>query len=301
MAREALGLELREDCVRALALRLQRMPVVLGYGWVEVASGEDVHAQTLTALQTALREPVEGKLTLREAYVSLPESKVFRKIIELPHATLPEELRQKIGEEIASFLPGELDTMEFDFQFLPPSFFAKPDPEIRHVAVVATEKRIVQDILALTNEAKLRLKALDTAAAALARSLLAPDDAEPALVIAAETNQINVALIQQAYVWATGVVRGSAAEDPTGLAVAVADEIAHVTKFYANRSGVSKLPKRILLASGFPADFKKKLGEEVDGVIKEGKTVIELKAGLDAAVVLGAALYSLYQQAPEVA
>lgn len=297
--REALGLEIRDDVVRAAAIRLQRQPSVIGYGRAEVVSGDDRHAQVVAAVRTALKEPSEGRLAVRDAYLSLPESKVFRKIVEIPANLPPEEWRAKVMEGIESFLPGEPDSMEMDFQIMPTSFFAKADPQVSYAAAVAVEKRIVQDLVAVLTEIKLEPKGIDTVPAALARAALAPSDMEPAVLIASEADQIIVTLVQRGFVWATGSVRGGAAEDPMGLAVAVADEVAHITKFYANRSGMTKLPKRTLLVSSFPTEFKKKLGEELDNTVKEGKPVLELAAGLDAMVALGAALYPLYQLIPD--
>jgi len=246
-------------------------------------------------LQDVLKDRQHGTFRSRDCYLSLPESKVFRKLIEIPSTLSEEEIMPAIRNEAASYLPTDPDAMEIDYQIIPPTSFEKPEEGIQTLAVVAVERVVIQEYIALCQAAKLRPLALDTRPAALMRALVSPTSKELVVVVSCEGDTAIVILVQQGIVWGTGSAR--ATDDASVFATAIADEVEHVTKFYANRTGKAGTPKGIILqGSGALGPLKKALQAQTEVPVHEAKTVASTPDGCDRsyAAAIGASLYPLY-------
>lgn len=300
--REVLGLHLTANEIRLAQVKLQRQPEVNAFATVSVSAASskeegsglviDAVAEGLKAL---LKDRSNGVFRSRDCYISLPESKVFRKILELPASLSEDELWSAINNEAASYLPGDVSAMEMDYQIIPSEYFEKPDPALRHIALVAVGKSIVQDYLAVCAAAKLRPMAVDTRPAAMARSLISPQDKDLALIVVCDKDNAVVSLVQQGIVWATGLAQCT--DDIADTVASIADEVEHVHKFYANRSGKTKGAKKLILStSGEYVALKKPLQAALDVTVQEAKYILSVPPGFDRsyAAAAGAALYPLY-------
>ncbi len=300
--REVVGLQVSSSEIRLAQVKLQRQPEVNAFAQVSVSassakeegSGLIIDA-VVEGLKAALKDRSNGVFRSRDCYISLPESKVFRKILELPTSLSEEELWGAINNEAASYLPEDVSTMELDYQVIPPEYFEKPDPAIRHIALVAVEKSIVQDYLAICTAVKLRPIAIDTRPAAIARSLISPQDKELLLIVVCDKDNAMVSLVQGGIVWATGLAKCS--DDVDETVTSIVDEVEHVNKFFANRSGKTKGAKKLILS--VPSEqvaLKKPLQDALDATVQEAKYIVSIPEGCDRgyATAVGAALYPLY-------
>lgn len=301
--RTVVGLEITKSALRAVELRLSRTPVVMAVSEILIPESDQKHAGGLDVMamsplvQDLFAKATPHPIKSREAYLSVTEEKVFRKILELPGTVSDSELDMVVNNEISSYLPSEAETMQIDYQVAAPK--GGKDPH-HQVAVVAVEKSIIQDYMALANSSKLHVRAIDTSPAALARTFIGPKDKSDAILVQWDGVNAVIVLIQDGLVWTTGSTR--AGEDVEAAASSIADELDHATKFFMNRVGRSERIKKVSLVSGHPkvGEMQKalqaQLDEEMD--VSMAKPIVGLSAsGMAYATALGSALYPAFEHA----
>jgi|GEM_PF-6606885 len=299
---EVLGLQVGPGDMKLVQVRLQRTPEVTAYAEAALSSvSEKEHPAgfnvevAASSLQELLKNKQHGTFRSRDCYLSIPESFVFRKLIEIPTTLTEEEIMPAIRNEAASYLPTDPDAMEIDYQIVLPSAFEKAEEGMHTLAVVAVERVVIQEYVALCQAAKLRPMALDTRAAALMRALVSPTSKDLMVIVSCETETAVVVLVQQGIVWGTASARTS--DDVELFSTAIADEIEHITKFYANRTGKAGTPKGIILqGTGTLTALKKALQSQTEAPVHEAKAVATLPDGCDRSYIaaIGGALYPLY-------
>lgn len=327
-----VGVEAIASGLRVVEVELSRSPKVVSIGEALIPAEEQHHGTGLDIiamggkLDEALATAKPKRITTRDAYLSVPEDKVFRKILEIPASVTDAELAGVVRSEVSSYLPSELDTMEIDFQVLPRRANQTSTPEREpkekkreekgskdekeekeekvaaqpplYVSVVAVDKQVVHEIIALCEHAKLRPVSIDTRPAAISRAVVPPKDQNVAIVVEWHGGEAMVAVVERGVVWVTGMTK--AGEDTDVAASAIADEIEHAVKFFTNRTGSSTSISQAYVVSANPdaAELRKNLEKLMDGdiAVVEGVPVVALPGTSDTryAAALGAALYSLY-------
>jgi hypothetical protein len=168
-----------------------------------------------------------------------------------------------------------------------------------YVSVVAVDKQVIQEIIALCSHSKLQPTSIDTRPAAIARAVVPPKEQGVVTVVEWHGGEAMLAVVENGVVWTTGVTK--AGEDSVVAATAIADELEHAVKFFMNRTGSSASKPDIYVVSSHPeaGALRKQLEKYVDGEAKviEGVSVVPLPSGCDSrfAAALGAAMYPLYQ------
>jgi hypothetical protein len=332
-----VGIEATTAGVRVVEVELSRAPQVVSLGEALINLDEQHHGTGLDVitvgakLEEALSLAKPKRITTRDAYLMVPEDKVFRKILEIPASVTDAELGTVVRSEVASYLPSDIESMEIDYQVLPrranqiaisAKEAAKESKEKKraatedkdekegkveekpagqpplYVSVVAVDKQVVQEAIALCAHTKLQPVSIDTRPAAIARAVVSPKDVGVAIVVEWHGGEAMVAVVERGVVWATGMTK--AGEDTEVAASAIADEIEHAVKFFMNRTGsASQIPQAYLVSSHPSApELRKDLEKVMDSDTKvvEGVPVVPFSAGGDArySAALGAALYSLY-------
>ncbi|MCC2632086.1 MAG: hypothetical protein K0S20_785, partial [Patescibacteria group bacterium] len=74
--------------------------------------------QVADAIVQAMKTAAPKPLHSGKAFISVPESKLLRKVLELPPMRTEEELRSAVQLELVQFLPDEMTESEFDCQTL---------------------------------------------------------------------------------------------------------------------------------------------------------------------------------------
>ncbi|CAN5163133.1 hypothetical protein BH11PAT4_BH11PAT4_4970 [soil metagenome] len=331
-----VGIEATTAGVRVVEVEISRAPRVVSLGEALISLDEQHHGTGLDVitvsakLEEALAIAKPRRVTTRDAYLTVPEDKVFRKILEIPASVTDAELAMVVRSEVASYLPTDLESMEIDYQVLPrranqiaqtAKEAAKESKEKKrasedkddkdekveekpvgqpplYVSVVAVDKQVVQEAIALCSHTKLQPVSIDTRPAAIARAVVSPKDLDVAIVIEWHGGEAMVAVVERGVVWATGMTK--AGEDTGVAAAAIADEIEHAVKFFMNRTGsTSQISQAYVVSShveapGLREDLEKVM--DSDTKVVEGVPVIPFPAGGDArySAALGGALYSLY-------
>jgi type IV pilus assembly protein PilM len=313
---QAVGIDLGYSSIKVVGLALGKRPRVVGFSQVAVEpkslqkEGLSDLEEASKALKTALSTALPHRITATDAYISLNESAVFRKILEVPKGVSPEDLNSVIRAAVVEYLPDELDTLELDYQPLGTT----SDGELQ-VMVVATSKKTIEQYLALGKAAGLTVRAVDPKPSALVRAVVGPKHAEPLLVVDIGSEMSSAFLVAQGSIWVAGTVNlgGNIVKDPaTGaidetkrveklsrLVTGLADELEHVVKFYANRAaGSAPTIREVRIVGG---------GSIIEGI----DTVLQKETGYDVSfarpgvavpdgcdrrfyAALGSAMYPLY-------
>ena len=245
------------------------------------------------------------------AFALLPESILFRRVLELPASMAAEELEGIVRLEAAEYLPSPLEEMELDFSPLG----LLPDGKEQQIMVVAAPRKIVEDYWVAFKQAKLQLQAIDPKPSSLARACIPFDHKEPVILvdIGSETTSISV--------WDRGMIQVTSAlnvgaevlKDPaTGeideekepallknMVTSIVEELEHVSKFYSNRRTTDEIMDIRLSGGGSLAPGVDKYFEAaIDGAkISFCQPIIQVPPFCDRRFLgaIGAALYTPHE------
>jgi type IV pilus assembly protein PilM len=106
-----------------------------------------------------------GRLKGRSVVASIPESKAFVRVINLP-SLLPEELETAVPIEAEQYIPLPIDQMELDWQVIAPSQEPGAGSEGLKVLITATPKEYVANLVEVLNSAGLVVQAVEAESAA---------------------------------------------------------------------------------------------------------------------------------------
>lgn len=337
---QIVGFELAPTGIKVVGLLPSRKPKLLAVGYEAVTTESFTKSGGLTN-QTAIGELMASALSAAEpkrlsgnqAYLSISEALVFRKLLELPLSVTESELDTVVKTEIAEFLPGSLESTEICCRvigkFLAPPKLAKEvqnetkdqqnqaeaksaeqgqekNPEVGRqlVSVVAIEQEVIQDYLAAAAEAGVKIMAIDTKAAALARAILYQkrDRAGLAVIIDCEGSRVVVSLHYRGIIWATGVVAGSEDSESKYFWQAIFDEVDRARKFFRNRSSRVEELEDCYITGQFadPEEAKAQLQRLLDCRVQLARPATELGESFkeikdDQMCALGSALYYWFE------
>ncbi len=316
---QVVGIDLGFASIKVVGLTIGKKPAVIGFGEASVdptllqkeglEDPTDVVEALKDAMKMALPKPIKGS----DAYLSVSEASVFRKILEVPRNVTGNEMSAVVRAGVVEFLPEDLDSLELDYQVL-----ATPkDSETQQVMVVAVSKKAIEQYLNLCKKAGLTVRGIDPKPSALLRSVLGPKVTEPTVIIDIGSETSSISLCGSGAVWVASAVTigANSLKDPatgkidtdqkgekmTRLAGGLADELDHVVKFFANRaSGTAAEIKQVRftgggsLTEGFVEMFAKETGLEVT----LAKPAVAVPPAFNNRFMgaLGSALYPLFEQ-----
>lgn len=314
-----LGIDIGHDAIKVVGLTVGRKPRLIG------CASAPVNAQLIgreqandpapvsKALKAALAAAAPKKLSPGVGVLALSESVLFRKVLELPHIPDDNERRDAISVEAAEYLPQPIDEMELDYQVLGSS----ADGITEQVMVVAVSRSLVELYNQAFSDAGIQLEAIDAKPSSLGRLLVPKASKEAVLIldIGSELSTVSMHHAGLCQVTSTVNVGGNCIKDPaTGevdadredaqiahLVEELLEEVAHVIKFYTNRSLNAQPVKEILLAGGGShlKNLKQQLASGLELPVSEAKPPLILPAFCDRRYngALGAALYQKYGRA----
>ncbi|PIT93932.1 hypothetical protein COU00_01710 [Candidatus Falkowbacteria bacterium CG10_big_fil_rev_8_21_14_0_10_43_11] len=166
-----VGIDISDLSMKLVQLNKTRQAVVLQtLSRVAVPSGYidggaiKNKAGAAELLRKLLTETIFGKVSSREAVVSLPETKTFIKLLSLNSAG--ENLSDAVKVEIAKNIPYELADVNYDWQVI------NQNRDRQKILIAAVPKKIADDYAAILEGVGLLPVALEIEAAAIARSIL---------------------------------------------------------------------------------------------------------------------------------
>lgn len=185
-AQTLIGLDIGSTSTKAVILsRLQSPPKLLSLGRVNtpVPGLYSENESDLEHLAGAIRSLISGlQSPTKEVAISLPESRVFTRVIyDLPFLT-DEELSQAIRYAAEEFVPMPILEVNLNYQILARS--SQKGPGSRTIVfVVATPKVVLDKYLKVLSLADLKPVAIETEIIAIARSVVGANPFSPTTLI----------------------------------------------------------------------------------------------------------------------
>lgn len=155
-------------------------------------SGEDAAVSTVAeAVKKVIKD---SHVTTKNVNLSLPESKIFTRLIEMPPVS-DEELKTALRWEAEQYIPLALEDVNMDWQVLYRPQNPTPDSKME-VLLSAAPKNIVDAYIKLADKSDLVPVSLEPQTLAVVRSAIIPNASSPITIVldmgAEETNLIIV-------------------------------------------------------------------------------------------------------------
>lgn len=147
-------------------------------------------------IKEAISTAKPHRLTRKNVVISLPESKVFLKIIKIPGNLSEAEIKNAIFWQAKQEIPLKPNEAEFSFSII------KKTPQETEVLLVAAPKTLLEDYLEVVRKAGLELVAVEVDPIAQARALIGGSDKEKTVLIC-DISLKNIGLV----LWSQGGVR----------------------------------------------------------------------------------------------
>ena len=180
--KKAFGLDISDFSIEFVSLTGSfEKPRLLAMGRILlepniVEDGKILNKETLRKkLEDLIRSPKFGKLKTNKFVFSLPESRIFVNLCQIPNTLKKKEELDFIKSEACQILPASFSELYFDFEII-----RKKD--LREALLVAAPKNIVNDYLEVFRNLKLQPIALEIESLSLGRSLI-QDSPEPVLIV----------------------------------------------------------------------------------------------------------------------
>jgi type IV pilus assembly protein PilM len=177
--REIVGIDIGSSSVKLVQLGEQKGSFTLRKVGLLPLPPEAIVDNTLmdssSIAETILKLIDNLDVTAKEAACSVSGNSVIIRKIALP-AMPPEELDDQIHWEAEQYIPFDINDVNVDFQILDSDL---DDPTKMNVLLVASKKDIVNDYMAVFNEAGIRLSVVDVDSFAIQSAFELNYDVEP--------------------------------------------------------------------------------------------------------------------------
>lgn len=117
-------------------------------------------------IKEAIKKASPEKINTKKVICSIPESKAFLRIINIPKMK-EEEAREAIKWEMEANIPLPIDQVYFDWQFL-----ESDEKNKQNVLTVAVSREVIDDLVEVLEKAGLEIYGLEIESVATARSLI---------------------------------------------------------------------------------------------------------------------------------
>lgn len=137
-------------------------------------------------IQLSLERPQFGNFSTKRVIISIPESKSFIRVMEMP---VMEESKAEIAImfEAEAYIPMPMDQVYFDWQIL------SKNTSTMEVLLIASPKEYVDSYMHIIEDAGLKLCGIEVEAQSVARALVPADVTEPILIV--DIDALKTALI----------------------------------------------------------------------------------------------------------
>lgn len=139
----------------------------------------------------------QAGIATRRCVVSLAESQVVSRLIELPILT-DKELAAAINWEAEQYIPLPIKDVSLEYQVVEKSEGEGGGGKMK-VLLVAAPKRVIEKYLTIVKNANLQVEALETESQALARALTRADD-PPTIIVSAGALSTELVIVANSHV-----------------------------------------------------------------------------------------------------
>lgn len=184
---DIIGLDLSDLSIKVIQLeRKGKKNVIARLGSTEIAAGsisggEIVNKENvIAAIKKVISSAEPKEIKVKNVICSLPETKAFLRIINIPRMK-EEEIKGAIKWEIEANIPIPIDQAYYDWQLLDKNFSRKEGN--MSVLIVAVSQNIVNQFIDVIEQAGLTVVNLEIESIAQARSLLDRKEKEKTTLI----------------------------------------------------------------------------------------------------------------------
>ena len=156
---------------------------VLGYGYADIPDDAIVEGIlvdpdiVVKALEPLLKQMSYGKITATKVAVSLPTSKVFTRLLELPPMS-DSDLAQAASFEAEQYIPVPLPDLYVDYEIL------KKSGDMNEVLMVAAPRAIVDSYIKLFDLLGFEINSFESSLSAVTRAIAASSPFKGATMVA---------------------------------------------------------------------------------------------------------------------
>jgi len=259
------GLDLGSNSIKAVQLQPERDKyrlLHLGMGAMPASLQSEAESDQKAIAEAIKKVLLDTGIGIKEAIISLPESQVFSRVIELP-ALSEAELKSAIRWEAEQYIPIPLEEAVVDYQIIrqPEKIVTSGKTE---VFLVAAPKSLINKYTRLLQLAGLKAIALETEMVALSRSLVVPGSS-PTMIVDLGARATDIAIVEKGQIVLTRSLP-SAGEAITRALVAALGLKESQAEEYKKAYGVDK--------SKLEGKIREAVGPVLDIVIKEINKVI---------------------------
>ena len=192
LRKPSFGLDISDYSIEVLQLNRQKKAVAFNRVLLDANIIKDGIILDKEKLIQKIKEVVFlARAKGSQVIMSLPESKIFTHIIELPKDLDEKELQSAITNESAKAIPIDMDDIYWDYQLIP----SPVDDDNQYVFYVGTLKEILDEYLDVLDKVGLEPVAFEIESIALARAILKKKKLKNSVIIAdigARTTNISV-------------------------------------------------------------------------------------------------------------
>lgn len=185
--KSVIGLDIGSSSIKAVQLKKQNNLVrLIGYGSIEtpkdvVTEGVITDPKKLSEIiKKLISDPKMGKFTAVRAASSLPETKIFTRIINLPDLS-KRELDEAVMWEVDQYIPTPVNELYVDWQIVG-ELETKKEKNIE-VMIVAAPRKIVDSYLETFNILGLELFSLEMGLGSVSRAMVSNKEKDEKIVI----------------------------------------------------------------------------------------------------------------------
>ena len=150
-------------------------------------------------LKQALQKPQFGKVDTNYVVVSLPESKSFVRVIQIPKMS-DAEAENAVPFEAESFIPLPIDQVYLDWQKIGETV------DKMNILMIASPKDFVNSYLDVLDSVNLKPVALEVESQSCHRALMAPANSETALLVNIESVRSSLIMVEDGNLQFTSTV-----------------------------------------------------------------------------------------------
>lgn len=150
-------------------------------------------------LKTNMDKCKFGQLSTKYVALSIPESKSFVRVIQIPQMS-DAEAESAVPVEAESFIPLPVDQVYLDWQKIGYS------QDKMNILIVASPKDFVDNYLSVFDTAGLKVVSLEVESQSCLRALLSPDKPESALVVDIGTSRTSLIMVEDGNLQFTSTV-----------------------------------------------------------------------------------------------
>ncbi|PKL72430.1 hypothetical protein CVV26_01525 [Candidatus Kuenenbacteria bacterium HGW-Kuenenbacteria-1] len=183
----AFGLDISDLSLKLIQLKKNKNQIELrAFNEVFIPEGYIISGvikkpkEVIELIQKTIKTSLGNKILTSDVVVSLPETKTFIKLIEIPLVE-NKKIKETIEQEICQHIPLVKEDMYFDWQII--KKITKDNEQKMQVLIGATVKNIVDSYENVLKKAGLNPKIFEIEACAIARNLIEKEDNNSRLIL----------------------------------------------------------------------------------------------------------------------